>query len=262
MEKIYAKKSLGQNFLKDSNVLKKIANSFDVCENDLIIEIGPGKGALTKYLLDKKSSLICYELDERLKECLIYFESEKCHIVFDDFLKRDIAQDIQENYQHIYVIANIPYYITTPIIEHILESNIKIDGMTLLVQKEVALRFSAQPKSKDYGFFTVYLNHFFEIEKLFDVPASSFSPVPKVTSAVVKFIRKKEVHSIDMERFKVFLKEAFSQKRKKLKNNLKSYDWNVFKEVLLENHFDEDVRAEEVSYDVFLKMFLKISDRN
>ena len=130
MEKIIAKKSLGQNFLKDENVLQKIANTFEVSSHDLIVEIGPGKGALTKYLVQKSCDLICYEIDERMKDILDSFQSERVQIIFDDFLKRDLAADIKKNYTHIYVIANIPYYITTPIIEHLLTSSLLISGMT------------------------------------------------------------------------------------------------------------------------------------
>ena len=161
METVRAKKSLGQNFLKDESVLQTIADSFETNEKDVIIEIGPGMGALTKYLIKKPSKLICYELDERMKAYLSGYENEKCHIIYDDFLKRNIKEDIID-YEHLYVIANIPYYITTPILEHILNSGVVVSGMTILIQKEVALRFTAQPKSKDYGYFTVYLKHFFD----------------------------------------------------------------------------------------------------
>ena len=181
MANIPAKKSLGQNFLKDENILRKIADSFDVTEKDLIIEIGPGMGALTKYLIQKSSDLLCYEIDERLKDTLLSFSKENVQIIFDDFLKRNLKEDLQKDYEKIYVIANIPYYITTPIIEHILASGLIIHGMTLLVQKEVAMRFSAKPGSKDYGYFTVFLQHYFFVQKLFDVHPHAFSPPPKVS---------------------------------------------------------------------------------
>ena len=170
---IKAKKSLGQNFLQDENVLKKIANSIKTNEDDLIIEIGPGKGALTKYLQKKNSFLTCYEIDLRMKEILKKFENEKTQIIIQDFLKANIIEDHQKyNYKDIYVIANIPYYITTPIIKHILNQE-KIKSMTLLVQKEVAERFTAKPKSKAYGSLTVYLNYYFNVTYLFDVSRSA-----------------------------------------------------------------------------------------
>jgi len=258
MEPIKAKKSLGQNFLKDEQVLKKIANSFSINSNDLIIEIGPGTGALTKYLVQKSSSLLCYELDERLQPLLISFKSDKCNIIFDDFLKRDLKQDIKDTYEHIYVIANIPYYITTPILTHILESNVVITGLCLLVQKEVAKRFSSQPGTRDYGYFTVLLNHYFDVELLFDVPSSSFVPAPKVTSSVVRLIRKEKIVDVDIKKFQEFLKQAFSLKRKTLKNNLKGYDWSIIEGVLKECFLDINIRAENVSYEVFLKIFKRL----
>lgn len=259
MSEIRAKKSLGQNFLKDEHILESIANSFEVSERDLIIEVGPGKGALTKHLIRKNCSFLCYELDERMKSFLLYFESEKCHIIFDDFLKRDIEQDINGNYEHIYVIANIPYYITTPIIEHFLNSSILIDGMTLLVQKEVAHRFAALPGGRDYGYFTVYLQHFFDIQILFDVSPKAFTPEPKVWSSVVRFVSKESINEGNVVLFQKFLKQAFAQKRKKLKNNLKGYSWNSVLSILEKNGFDENVRAEELSYEVFWEIFKKVS---
>lgn len=252
---IKAKKSLGQNFLQDENVLKKIANSIKTNEDDLIIEIGPGKGALTKYLQKKNSFLTCYEIDLRMKEILKKFENEKTQIIFQDFLKANIIEDHQKyNYKDIYVIANIPYYITTPIIKHILNQE-KIKSMTLLVQKEVAERFTAKPKSKAYGSLTVYLNYYFNVTYLFDVSRSAFYPVPNVESAVVKFERKNEKSNLKNEEvFFKLINDSFKMKRKTLKNNLKGYEWDKIKNVLEENNLNENVRAEELSLEIFEKI--------
>jgi len=258
MEKIYAKKSLGQNFLKDEVILKKISDSFVTSKNDLVIEIGPGKGALTKYLIQKPSTTICYELDERMKEVLLSFKTENCHFVFDDFLKQDLSWISKKGYEHVYVIANIPYYITTPILTHILQSGVKIDGLTLLVQKEVALRFSAKPKSRDYGYFTVLLHHFFDVELLFDVSPNSFNPPPKVMSSVVRLTRKESILDLPLNHFQKFLADAFSQKRKTLRNNLKAYNWDIIFDVLSKHSFSSSVRAEEIPYEVFVEIFLKL----
>ena len=249
---IKAKKSLGQNFLQDENVLKKIANSIKTNEDDLIIEIGPGKGALTKYLQKKNSFLTCYEIDLRMKEILKKFENEKTQIIFQDFLKANIIEDHQKyNYKDIYVIANIPYYITTPIIKHILNQE-KIKSMTLLVQKEVAERFTAKPKSKAYGSLTVYLNYYFNVTYLFDVSRTAFYPVPNVESAVVKFERKNEKSNLkNKEVFFKLINDSFKMKRKTLKNNLKGYEWDKIKNVLEENNLNENVRAEELSLKIF-----------
>ena len=259
MSKIPAKKSLGQNFLKDENILKKIADTIETNENDIIIEIGPGKGALTKYLVQKKGKLICYEIDERMKAILKKYENENTKVVFQDFLQRNIKEDLPVNYENIYIIANIPYYITTPIIEHIIKCDIKEKAMTLLVQKEVGYRFSAQPGSKDYGFFTVFLNHYYHVNYLFDVSRKAFYPSPNVDSAVISFERNTCIPSLDMIKFQKFLKQCFLQKRKKLKNNLSKEDWQDTLEILKDNGYDENARAEDISYEIFVKIFNRLN---
>lgn len=252
---IKAKKSLGQNFLQDEEVLKKIANSITTKKNDLIIEIGPGTGALTKYLKEKNSFLICYELDERLKSFLKKYEDDKTKIIFQDFLASDIKEDSKVfNYDNIYIIANIPYYITTPIIKHIIDLD-NIKSMTLLVQKEVAERLSAKPKSKAYGSLTVYLNYYFHINYLFTVSKDAFTPAPKVESAVINFKRKEIKPKVKNE--KVFFKlieDSFKMKRKTLKNNLKAYNWNKIKNVLEKNNLNENIRAEELDLEIFIEI--------
>ena len=259
MKTVRAKKSLGQNFLKDDNVLKIIADSFETNEKDVIIEIGSGMGALTKYLVKKPSKLVCYELDERMKDYLSCYENERCQVIYDDFLKRDFKEDISD-YEHLYVIANLPYYITTPILEHILNSEVSVSGMTILIQKEVALRFTAKPKSKDYGYFTVYLRHFFNSTILCDVAPSAFVPAPKVTSSVVKMTKKEHVEYLNIKEFQKFLMDAFKQKRKTLKNNLKQYNWVNIYSVLESLGYSENVRAEEISYEDYVLLFRHIKN--
>lgn len=258
MQNLKAKKSLGQNFLKDENILNKIANSIDT-NRDLIIEIGPGMGALTKKLQKKNSYVLAYEIDERTKEYLLPLENNTTKIIYSDFLTSNIQKDIENiNYKfnNIYVIANIPYYITTPIIEHIIKEKLNVKAMTLLVQKEVANRFSSKPKSKEYGAITVYLNNYFNIEKLFDVKNTCFNPVPKVDSAVVKFIKKDDI--FEDSKFYKFLNICFAQKRKTLKNNLKDFEWNKVKEILEKNNISENCRAEELDLEIFKEIFFEI----
>ena len=252
---IKAKKSLGQNFLQDEEVLKKIANSITTKKNDLIIEIGPGTGALTKYLKEKKSFLICYELDERLKSFLKKYENDKTKIIFQDFLASDIKEDSKVfNYDNIYIIANIPYYITTPIIKHIIDLD-NIKSMTLLVQKEVAERLSAKPKSKSYGSLTVYLNYYFHINYLFTVSKDAFTPAPKVESAVINFKRKEIKPKVKNENvFFKLIEDSFKMKRKTLKNNLKAYNWNKIKTILEKNNLNENIRAEELDLEIFIEI--------
>ena len=186
MEKFKHKKSLGQNFLQDEQVLKKIASSIETNENDLIIEIGPGEGALTKYLKKKKGIVICYEVDERLTKYLNLLENDDCKVIYQDFLQANLDEIESNTYDNIYFIANIPYYITTPIIEKITSSNLNVQDMVFLVQKEVAERLSALPRTKEYGALTVLLTYDYNIEYLFTVNKESFKPMPKVDSAVIK----------------------------------------------------------------------------
>ncbi len=249
-----AKKSLGQNFLKDENVLANIANLFSSTKNDLILEIGPGMGALTKYLIQKKSLVVAYEIDERMKEYLDKLDN--LEVFYEDFLKCDLSLLKKYNYNNLYVTANIPYYITTPIIEHILK-NILPKKMILLVQKEVALRFCALPNTKDYGYFTVYLNHYFTCQKQFDVKPECFEPIPKVTSSVIILDLKEQRENLDEKKFFNFVKLAFQQKRKTLKNNLKEY-WFIILPVLLDNGYNINVRAEELPYEMFVKLYKEV----
>ena len=252
---IKAKKSLGQNFLQDETILRNIANSISTKENDLIIEIGPGKGALTKYLKEKNSYLICYEIDKRLKEILKKLEDNKTIIIFKDFLQANILEDSKNiNYENIYIIANIPYYITTPIIKNVINiSNLK--SMTLLVQKEVAKRLTAKPNSKEYGSLTVYLNYFFDIYYLFDVSKYAFNPIPKVESAVINMKRKETNAKLKNETiFFKLITDAFTMKRKTLKNNLYNYNWQIIQEYLIKNNLQENIRAEQLKLEDFINI--------
>lgn len=257
---IKAKKSLGQNFLTDREVLRAIASSIETKSDDLIIEIGPGMGALTRYLKEKKSYLIAYEIDERFKEILDEFNDGKTKIVFQDFLKADIEEElINYNYENIYVIANIPYYITTPIIKKIIGLD-KLNSMTLLVQKEVAKRFSAKPNNKDYGSLTVFLQYYFDVLYLFTVKNTCFKPVPKVDSAVVRFQNRKEkLKVLNEDVFFKLINDAFRMKRKTLKNNLDNYAWEKIEKVLISYQLPTNVRAEQISLEVFVSIANSLS---
>ncbi len=250
------KKSLGQNFLKDEKVLNDIAQAIKLEENDLVIEIGPGQGALTKKLQNENVNLLCYEIDERTKPYLDKIKNGKTNIIYQDILKSDLQKDISSyKYEKLYVIANLPYYITTPIIKKIIESNINVAGMLLMVQDEVANRFCAQPKSKEYGSLTIYLNYYFEIKKLFVVPSYCFEPAPKVDSAVVEFVKRKKTWQLKNEEiFFNLVKEAFHLKRKNLKNNLVNYDLEKINKILVENNLALQNRAEEIPIEVFIKI--------
>ena len=251
-----AKKILGQNFLIDNNIINKIVDEVTAKENDLIIEIGPGKGALTRLLKEKKAYLLCYELDNDLKVILDSLEDDKTRIIYQDILKSNIIEDIKSiKYNNLFIVGNLPYYITTPIIEHIINSNISFNKLTIMVQKEVADRFLAKPKTKEYGYFTVLLDYYFDIKKVCNVSKNSFNPIPKVDSTVLSFYPKNRVLVKDIEKYFRFIQDCFKQKRKTLKNNLGNYNFDIIKEVLKKNGYDESVRAEELPQEVFIDIY-------
>ena len=246
-----AKKSLGQNFLIDKTYILKIIDSIKNINFDLIIEIGPGKGALTKELKKKNCPLVAFELDKELEPILKLYEDNKTKIIYQDFLKVDLKNYIKDN-NKVLLIGNLPYYITTPILEHIIDSNIEINNMIFMVQKEVADRFCAICGTKEYGYFTLYLRYYYNIEKICDVPSTAFNPSPKVTSTIIKFTIRKNKPNINKEKYFKLIKDSFQLKRKTLKNNLKEYDWNKIKKILLEKNYKETIRAEELPEEMFI----------
>lgn len=256
-----AKKRYGQNFLIDNNIIKKITDEVSSSSSDLIIEIGPGKGALTKELKKKDSYIIAYEIDTDLVRTLEKLENEKVKVIFKDILTTNIKEDINNiNYSDLYIVGNLPYYITTPIIEHIIKQNLLFKKFTIMVQKEVADRFMAKPKSKDYGYITLVLKYFFDTFKVCDVSKYSFNPVPKVESAVISFIPKENKEKIDVDKYFDFLKIIFRQKRKTLKNNVSNiYNWDKIIKVLVKYNISESCRAEELEEQVILDIFKSIS---
>ena len=251
-----AKKSLGQNFLIDTNVISKIVTEVLACNDDLIIEIGPGQGALTKELKKYNANLMCYEVDRDLSNILSKLENNKTKVIWQDFLKSNIKEDIKNiKYNKLFIVGNLPYYITTPIIEHIMDSDISFDKLIIMVQREVADRFLAKSHSKEYGYITVVLNYYFDISKVTDVSKYAFKPVPKVESTVLRLIPKDNREDIDFDKYKEFLKNCFSQKRKTLKNNLKGYNWELVSEILHKHNLSESVRAEEISGEILIEIF-------
>lgn len=254
-----AKKSLGQNFLRNDTIIHNIVSLFDVEKNDLIIEIGPGMGALTEKLTQLPSSLICIEIDQDMRPFLEKYESDKCHIIYEDILKTNLKELINNRqYNNLYIIGNLPYYITSPIITYLINSNIDIQEMIFMVQNEVADRFCARPGHKEFGYITLFINYFFDVQKRLFVGKENFYPIPKVDSAVIKLTRKESNKMIDTENYFNFLKKAFQYKRKTLKNNLREYDFNLIKDILKAHQLDENVRPEDLSQEVFMEIFEKI----
>ena len=248
------KHSLGQNFLKDKNVLAKIIDSCDVTEDDLVIEIGPGQGALTKFLKLYHANLVCFEIDERVRPFLRLYEDDKTKVIFKDIMSVDIKEEIKDiKYNKLYVIANLPYYITTPIIEKMIDSNLDIEAMVLMVQNEVADRLSAKTGTKDYGMITVNLNYYYDVEKLFFVSRKCFEPIPNVDSAVIKLSKKENQRKANNEEvFFKLVKDSFSMKRKNIRNNLKQYNLELVESILKTYGLDLTCRAENIPLDCFI----------
>ncbi len=248
------KKKFGQNFLQDKSILEKIVDSVELEPDDLVIEIGPGSGNLTGEIIKKTKNIICYEIDTELKNKLANFEKQGAKIIYDDFLNRNIINDIKEiNYKNLYVISNLPYYITTPIIEKIIESKLNIAACVFMVQKEVANRFLALPNSRDYNSLTIFLNYYFEMEKIIDVSRNCFFPIPNVDSSVIKLKKRKTPYKIkDKNLFFKLVRDSFRFKRKTLKNNLKDYNLKNIEELLKKYNLDLSIRAEAIPIEIFI----------
>ena len=246
------KKSLGQNFLIDKNIINKIAESINVNNDDLIIEIVPGSGALTQELVKKGCKVICFEIDERLKDKLSLIKSDNLTIIFNDFLTINL-NDYTKDYKRLFFVGNLPYYITTAIINKIVSESNPYE-ITIMIQKEVADRFSAKPNSKEYGSLSVFLQYNFDIIKICNVSKNCFEPVPKVDSTVLKLIKNKKYNVKNEQKFYKLIKDSFKQKRKNLRNNLKSYDFEKINSIL--KTFDKDLnkRAEQITIEEFVKI--------
>lgn len=223
------KKSLGQNFLIDTNILRKIVDYAGLTEDSGAIEIGPGIGALTEQLLRRCRKVVAYEIDGRLlpilEDTLSSYPNKK--IIHQDVLKADVAAMMKEEFAEIddvMVVANLPYYVTTPIIMNLLEEKLPIRGMVIMLQKEVANRISAAPGSKDYGSLSIAVQYYSEAEMVMVVPRTVFIPKPNVDSAVIRLtLREKPAVAVKDERFFFQVcRVSFAQRRKTLVNNLTS----------------------------------------
>ncbi len=224
------KKSLGQNFLIEPNILRNIAAAAELEETDRIIEIGPGIGALTEHLARSKGEVLAFEIDQRLIEVLddtmsIY---PNVTVVNEDILKanvKTVANDIFESEGDLKVVANLPYYITTPIMMHLLMSGLDIQSMVVMMQKEVADRITAEPGTKAYGSLSIAVQYYMEASLAFIVPKTAFVPQPNVDSAIIKLTKRDRpiVEVTDEAFFFKLTKSAFMQRRKTLWNNLTSF---------------------------------------
>lgn len=258
MDNFKFKKAYGQNFLQDINVLKNIVLNTSILPNSLTIEIGPGSGALTSQLAKVSKRVLAYEIDTRLEDILDenLKDYHNIDIIYDDFLNRNIQDDIKNyEYDNLYVVANIPYYITTPILTKLISSKLPFKAITIMIQKEVGERFTAKPKTKAYGSITVFLNYYFDIKKQFIVSRECFIPKPNVDSIVITLFEKPNKIKVHNEEFFFqLIRDAFKYKRKNIRNNLKNYDLKKVEMVLNNYHYDLTVRAEELEIEVFVAL--------
>ena len=272
---IRANKSLGQNFLINNEVVENIVNSSDISKEDMVIEIGPGLGTLTKYLLEKAGKVLCVELDTKMIKILQdrFSLYDNFELINEDILKVNLNEIIAENkkdgkIKNVKIVANLPYYITTPIIMKLLEEKLDIKSITVMIQKEVADRLIETPGGKNTGAITHTVYYYCESEKIMEVPNSSFIPEPEVTSEVIK-LNLRDKPAVDIENTKVMfmiIKSAFMQRRKTLLNSLTNTKVFINKEegiqILKELNLDENVRAEKLSIQEFANIAKIIIERS
>ncbi len=257
---IKANKSLGQNFLISEDVVNKILDCSEITKEDLVIEIGPGLGTLTKYLLEKAGKVICIELDRKMIKILLerFYLYKNFDLLNQDVLQVDLKKLIEYEKKNnpikkVKVVANLPYYITTPIIMKLLEEELELESITVMVQKEVANRLIAIPGDKETGAITYSVYYYAEAEGVVDVPNNSFIPEPEVTSKVIKLkIRKKPPVKVEKKEilFRI-IKCAFMQRRKTLLNalvNAKIFESKeTGEEILRKLNLNLTVRPENLS---------------
>lgn len=256
-------KSLGQNFLIDGNIVRNIVKGAQVSKDDYVLEIGPGIGTLTEELALNAKKVVSVEIDKNLLPILDYTLSnyDNVEIVNGDILKIDIQRIIDEKLAGgpIKVVANLPYYVTTPIIAKLIEEGLNIESITVMVQKEVADRIVASPGNKQYGSLTVFVNFYSNPEILISVPKTVFMPQPKVDSAVIKLNIKESPTDIDKKLFFKVVKAAFSQRRKTLLNSLSNKELGLDKEKVREALEKCNISPRERAENLKIEDFIKIS---
>ena len=252
MDDFEFKKSLGQNFINDDNIITKIVAGSEITKDTLVIEIGPGAGSLSKKIIPVCGYAILYEIDTRLRDVLsnVLKDYDNYEIIFGDFLSQEI-KDIRSKYKYdkVYVVANLPYYITTPIITKLM-NELYPDKIIIMIQEEVANRLSSLPGNRDYGMISALLGARYKIKKLFKVNRNCFVPKPNVDSAVISMSKNDLLGNVDYVKYEKLLKDAFQYKRKNLRNNLKGYDLNLISDILGKYNLDLSCRAEDIPVDI------------
>ncbi|MCL2573680.1 MAG: 16S rRNA (adenine(1518)-N(6)/adenine(1519)-N(6))-dimethyltransferase RsmA [Defluviitaleaceae bacterium] len=266
---LYPKKNLGQNFLIDAHVLDKIVTAAGLASNDFVIEVGPGLGVLTAELAQAANKVCTIEIDTQLADILCDTVPSNVEIINRDILKTDLGEIIaQSGFSSAKMVANLPYYITTPIIFAVLENNLPVDTMVVMVQKEVADRMLASPSSKAYGLLTLSIAYYGKASLVANVPPNCFFPRPDVHSAVVKIEVSNQVrNNIKRETFFAITKAAFANRRKTLQNCLaSSVELNLTKdtaaELIAAAGLPESVRGEALAFEDFVRLANKMSIKN
>lgn len=255
-------KSLGQNFLIDGNIVRNIVKGANITKEDYVLEIGPGIGTLTEELGLNAKKVVAVELDDSLLPVLdeTLEKYDNIEIIHGDILKIDINKIIQEKLGGgpIKVVANLPYYVTTPIIGKLLEDSLGIDSIIVMVQKEVADRIVAKPGNKTYGSLSIFVNFYSDPEIILGVPKTVFTPQPKIDSAVIKLNIKDNLPDIDKDQFFKVVKAGFSKRRKTILNCISSYGFDLDKDTIRQSlekaNIDPIERAENLSIEDFINI--------
>lgn len=261
-----AKKNFGQNFLVDASVTGRMASTLR--DDGVVIEVGPGIGSLTEELAKRAKHVRSYEIDERLIPVLedTLKDYDNVEIVLQDILETDINKELQplvDKYKHIEFAANLPYYITTPVLFKLFESSIPFEKIVVMIQKEVADRFSAKPGTKEYGALSVESQYLYDVKKLFNVPRTSFNPAPNVDSAVISFTKHEKNKTVDNEKlFFELVKACFKQRRKTLYNNLREYFDSKEKAelLLLKANIPLETRAEMLDLNQYIELYKALKE--
>lgn len=265
---LYAKKNYGQNFIIDPSVVEKIARNAIISDNTVAFEIGPGIGALTQYLCEYAKHVVCFEIDERLPEVLkndSLKDYDNYEIILQDFLEIDLNAWVEKYTSQGYdvvIAANLPYYITTPIIFKVFDSHVDIKAMTVMMQKEVGDRFYAKVNTKEYNALSIIAQYLCNIKKVMNVAKNVFMPKPNVDSCVLQFTLKNRDESFEEKAYFELVKACFKQRRKTIYNNLSEYvkDKAKAKQYLVKAQIVENARAESLEQESFLRLFEVINN--
>ncbi len=255
-------KGLGQNFLIDGNIVRKIVRSAEITEDDYVLEIGPGMGTLTEELALNAKKVIAIEIDKRLEPILeeTLQPYDNVEVVYGDVLKLPLREIIEDKCkgQSVKVVANLPYYVTTPIIGRLIEEELPLKSISVMVQKEVAERMVAKPHTKEYGSLTLFVGFYTEPKIMMKVPKTVFMPQPKIDSSVIRLQIRENLPDTNRDSYFKLVRAAFSKRRKTLINALSTYgleaDKEEIREALKRAEIEETVRGEDLAMDDYVRL--------